>query len=39
VNISGAVSAKELLKGSKDAASLAVCNETKFFWLEVADIL
>jgi len=30
---SGAESHEELIKGSKDVASLLVCNRKKFFWL------
>jgi len=30
-NISGAVSARELFKHSKDLASVVVCNATNFF--------
>ena len=33
MNISGVVSARELLKHQKDSASLVVCNENKIFWL------
>jgi len=36
-NISGAVSARKLLKPSKYSASLRVCNEKKNFWFWVLD--
>jgi len=39
VRNSGTESGRELLKGSKHAASLLVCTQKKFFWLGGADLL
>jgi len=38
-NFSGPVSATDLVKSSKDLASLVVCTLKNFFWLGVADFL
>jgi len=38
-NFSGPASAADPVKVSKDAASLVVCTQKKFFWLRGADFL
>jgi len=38
-NMSGPISSTDLVRSSKDSASLVVCTRKKIFWLGGADFL